>query len=86
LAARGRNAEPWDPDVPNRQLAQVAERLGVPYLDLLPVFRSAGVDAEAPFFWKKNAHWTPRGHRLAAEHVAALLSAHPRTLPAGCRL
>ncbi len=85
VAPRGRNAERWEPDVPNRQLAEIAARLGVPYLDLLPIFRAESEGSGAPLYFQKNAHWTPLGNRVAAEHVATFLAGLPELLPAGCR-
>jgi hypothetical protein len=84
VAPRGRNAERWEPEVPNRQLGQVAERLGVPYLDLLPAFRSAAAATDERLYFTINAHWTPLGNRLAAEQVGQFLGAHRELLPAAC--
>jgi hypothetical protein len=84
VAPRGRNAERWEPDVPNATLAQVAERLGVPYLDLLPTFRAELAAGAERLYFPVNAHWTPLGNRLAAEQVADFL-ARAEVLPAGCR-
>ena len=84
VAPRGRNAERWEPEVPNRQLGEVAERLGVPYLDLLPSFRSEAAATDERLYFTINAHWTPLGNRLAAEQVGQFLGAHRELLPAGC--
>jgi hypothetical protein len=84
VAPRGRDAERWEPEVPNRQLGQIAERLGVPYLDLLPAFRSEAAATDERLYFTINAHWTALGNRLAAEQVGRFLSAHRELLPAGC--
>jgi len=85
IVPRARGADTWQPDVPNRRLAEVVAGLGIPYLDLLPAFRAAsGLEAERLYF-PINAHWTPSGNRLAADQVVQFLAAHPELLPAGCR-
>ncbi|HYU19772.1 MAG TPA: hypothetical protein VEQ11_13875 [Chloroflexota bacterium] len=75
--------ESFDPLVPNRRLAQAAERLGVPLLDLLPAFQAAASSSERLYF-RQDAHWTTAGNRLAASELASFLGQHPALMPPGC--
>ena len=60
-------------DYPQQQLARLSRELDVPYLDLLPVFRSEHRRQETPLFYD-HAHQTPAGNRLIAESVYRFLS------------
>ncbi len=60
-------------DYPQQQLAPLSRELDVPYLDLLPVFRSEHRRQETPLFYD-HAHQTPAGNRLIAESVYRFLS------------
>ncbi|RME71973.1 MAG: hypothetical protein D6784_14305 [Chloroflexi bacterium] len=60
----------WDLDLPNRRLSAILEQEGIPYLDLLPVFRKAASRPDTPpLHFRHDQHWTPAGHRLAAEAI-----------------
>lgn len=47
-------------------LIQVADRLGMPYLDMIPILRAKAVENPEPLY---RGHWTPHGHRIAAEEL-----------------
>lgn len=64
----------WDLEQPSRAARQVAQQAGVPFLDLLPIFREAAASSE-PLHLRVDGHWTPVGERLAGEAVADFLSA-----------
>ena len=66
-AASGRFA----PDAPNRRLGEIAGRLGVPYVDLYPVF--AREIQNETLYYPIDSHWTPAGHGLAARTIEAKL-------------
>jgi lysophospholipase L1-like esterase len=63
------------PDAPVKQLGAIADRLGVPHLDLLPAFQPK-VDADSLFTYYLEAdyHWTAAGHIVATDAVAAFLA------------
>lgn len=64
----------WDLDAPNRRLAQFLAAENIPYLDLLPVFREAASQPDAPpLHFRHDQHWTPAGHQLAAESIYGFL-------------
>jgi hypothetical protein len=52
-------------DFPQRKLRELAERMGVPLLDLLPPLRSAARGAKAPLFYDQ-CHYTAEGSRVVA--------------------
>lgn len=62
--------------------AEVADRCrveGVPCLDLLPAMRDrARTPGADPLYWPDDTHWSPAGHALAAEAIAAFLDATSR--------
>lgn len=69
-------------DHPQQKLREVADDLGVPLLDLLPLFRHAyrewvetGRDPARKLFYDW-CHHTPRGNRLIAEWVHEFLQEH----------
>lgn len=63
-----------DLDGPNRRLNRFLATEGISHLDLLPVFREAAAQAETPpLHFRHDQHWTPAGHRLAAEAIFEFL-------------
>ncbi len=70
----------WDLEQPSRAAQQVAEQAGVPFLDLLPIFREAATSSE-PLHLSVDGHWTPAGERLAGEAVADFLRASGLATP-----
>lgn len=62
---------PRDWEKPQRHFTAFLERSGIPYLDLRPGLEA--VRDEAPLYYTFDAHWTPRGHALAAEAIAEKL-------------
>jgi lysophospholipase L1-like esterase len=64
--------EHLDPFAPNRLISGRLAALGIPVVDLLPAFREVG--RRNPFlYFPLNGHWTPAGHRLAAETILEAL-------------
>ena len=63
----------WIGDAPpgRPQVLATADSLGIPVIDLAPVFRATG-DAES--LWRRpDAHLTPEGNRVVAEAIRALI-------------
>ena len=58
-------------DWPNQRVVAIGRELGLPVLDLLPVFTQA--TAGEPLYLKLDGHWTRRGHEIAAEALEAFL-------------
>jgi hypothetical protein len=60
----------WDLDAPNDRLNQFLAAEQISHLDLLPIFRQAAARPDsAPLHFQHDQHWTPAGHRLAAEAI-----------------
>jgi len=62
-------------DGPQRRLIAQLERRGILHLDLLPALRSADVPIETLYL--DANHFTPRGARLVADHIAAFVRGGP---------
>jgi hypothetical protein len=77
---------PTDYQVANLQqtslpLAEISERLGVSYVELLPEFQALPSRQRKQLYLEENKHWTAAAHSLAAEVVASDLVNH-QTAPA----
>ena len=67
---------PEDFEVSDRNLEEMrsfAGRLGIPFLDLFPAFRSYA--GEKRLYHDVDLHWTPEGHALVAAQLAEFLKA-----------
>lgn len=61
-----------DWEKPQRHFRAFLTRAGIPFLDLLPSVRKAASEG-ASLYYRFDAHWTARGHALAAAAVADFL-------------
>ncbi len=61
----------WDLDRATARAVNMAGRHG-PVLDLTPALRA--VQHQAPLYYAQDGHWTPAGHRVAAEAAAPFLA------------
>ena len=57
-------------DRPQRVTKQIANRLGVAVIDLLPGFRDWTARRGSALYLESDGHWNERGHKLAAGIVA----------------
>lgn len=62
----------WDLALPDRRMASLAARNGIPFEALEPAFREAAAEG-ATLHWPFDAHWTPAGNDLAGERLAEFL-------------
>jgi hypothetical protein len=67
---------------PTDRLGAVADRLGVPYINLLPPFQQATAAGEH-LYLDFDKHWTPAGHQTAANAIAQALRERRLTASAG---
>jgi hypothetical protein len=70
---------------PNRMIADYARSRGIAALDLLPAFRAIEPARRSQLYYHMDDHWTPEGHLLAAQSLAAYLSEHYGWKRAGAR-
>ena len=63
----------FDTGDPQKFFKQMTERINVPALDLLPVFRKAWQSSNEPIFYDV-CHHTPRGSKIVAEEIYKFLS------------
>lgn len=61
------------PDAPNRRLEEIAARLDVPYVDLLPALKEGA--GREPVYYENDRHWSAAGHRVVAQEIARQLNA-----------
>ncbi|RME84142.1 MAG: hypothetical protein D6775_06325 [Caldilineae bacterium] len=66
-AMRGQS---WDVEQPNRLLHGMLERLGIPYLDMLPLFKAQVAAGAPPLYLQHDGHWTAAAEALAGRLVA----------------
>jgi len=64
----------WDLDRPNKRLMKIAERRGIPTLDLLPTLRAAASDGTRLYF-PIDIHFTAEGHAVAARAMSEYIQA-----------
>ena len=78
------SADALDPSLPNRQLAAYCQRAAIPCVDLTPVFVGASRASTEALYKQRDAHWTIRGNRVAADAEAEFLAGVvcPRGSPA----
>ncbi len=57
----------WNLEQPNRVLYGILDGANIPYLDLLPIFRTY---SDGPLHLRHDGHWTPTAERLAGDSVA----------------
>ena len=58
-------------DAPDQKMIQRCAELGLPALDLLPVFQ--GADRSSEMYFKVDGHWTAQGNALAAAAISDYL-------------
>ena len=69
-----------EPSLPNRVVAGYCRAQGLPCFDLTPAFVRASQESVEPLYKARDAHWTPRGNRVAAQAQAGHLA--PLVCPA----
>lgn len=65
----------YDLDQPQRALAEICARVGLPVLDALPAFRAKGAQGGLYLRDPLDTHWNETGHELAAELLAPRIAA-----------
>lgn len=68
-------ARSWDLMQPNRDLEQLLNQAGIPFLDLLSAFRAAALDGQR-LYLPRDGHWTAAGEKLAGETMADFVYEH----------
>jgi len=66
----GKKMKDFDADQPTRRLTEISMRRGIDFVSMVPAFRERiGGRAQTfeDLFLRCDGHWTPAGHRLAAE-------------------
>jgi hypothetical protein len=66
----------FDPERPTRAIVHLGATKRIPVLDLGPVLRDDWKKSGESASWPHDGHWSPRGHRLAADALDAWLRAH----------
>jgi hypothetical protein len=70
----GLEADTLDPSLPNQMLAGYCQRAVLPCVDLTPAFVAASAASPEPLYKIRDAHWTIRGNRVAADAEAEFLA------------
>jgi lysophospholipase L1-like esterase len=61
----------------NQMCADLAQRHGIPFLDLHPVFRDEWNARHRRFEFDHDAHWNEYGHTVVARAIARFITEHP---------
>jgi len=67
----------WRPGAALQRLVGMLDARGIPFVDQQAYLDSIGVDSEAARF-PHDGHWSPEGHRHAAEALLRLFQQNPR--------
>ena len=68
----GLDPKDFDLDKPQRLVSKIGGELGVPVIDVRGALRDAA--REGPeLYYRKDIHWTPRGHDVAAHEIVRQL-------------
>ena len=70
----GLNPENHDFNRLSSNLSSELEALGIPVLDLLPIFQAS--QEKVPLYAKQDTHWNEAGNQLAGEAIWAFISRH----------
>jgi len=65
--------EAYDLSRPQRKMAELTEKYGIDFIDLLPYFRAVSNNVWY-YFEKEDPHWTADGHKFAAEVIYSNLN------------
>jgi acetyltransferase AlgX (SGNH hydrolase-like protein) len=58
------------PELTATPLPAISERLGLPYIDLLPTLRAQPPRERDKLYLREDKHWSDDGHEKAARFVA----------------
>jgi lysophospholipase L1-like esterase len=65
---------------PTRRLADILDRADIAYLQLLPALQTSFQESQTPLYYPYDGHWTPAGHRVAAQAIYDYLIKNPDKL------
>lgn len=68
------NESEYERDRPQRLLNEFLRHRGIPFVDLIDDFRSAGMTQR--LYNEREGHWNLEGNQLAAERIAAFIEPH----------
>ena len=63
-------------DRPGRMVVAACRERDIPVLDLLPSFRRAVKSSDEELYFALDHHWTPAGHRVAADLMIDFIRDH----------
>ncbi len=58
------------------RVGRYGHKHGIDCLNLLPAFRAANPEGRSWLYLPRDQHWTPAGHDLAAQRIAAYIHSH----------
>jgi len=64
----GHDPSKYDAEKPNRELAKLCGKLGIDYLDLLPVMKEETLSGNT-LYYPRDGHWNVEGHKVAAREI-----------------
>ena len=61
------SAEDFDPTLPNKNMAEILQRLEIGYIDLLPIISAYENHQKILMHFRSDIHWTKYAHQLVAD-------------------
>lgn len=65
----GLTKEDFDPQLSNKKILELLNKLKIDHLDLLPMISEYEKKQEIPLHYQTDIHWTKEGHRVVAEII-----------------
>ncbi len=64
----GHDPAEYDKEKPSRELTKLCIKLGIDYLDLLPIMKEE-TSMGNEIYYPRDGHWNAEGHRIAAREI-----------------
>lgn len=61
--------EDFDPQLPNKKILELLNKLKIDHLDLLPVIAEYEKKQKIPLHYQTDIHWTKEGHKVVADLI-----------------
>ncbi len=77
LIRYGLSEAEWDVNQIARDLKSLCQKDNISLIEPTAAFVLAAKSSARPLYYAMDSHWTPEGHRVAAQEMAQWILAHP---------